>query len=324
MPSKRSARDEAGSSKAPRFSAKRTTKEGQQAACSSGLSSEQAAALGPNPPPFVFHQHAFAGVHAPAPAAAENVLSEEEEQSYDEFVDMGQREPDEEGRGRWKLSSSRRTLALVPVRQQHKSAQWTRAEDVAVWLRAFLGVEVAILSELTIAKSSGGRKKKGSKKAESYVLEDRRASVGFPLRSVHAVNEDGERMEAVDVFSLLKVAEEYVNSDHFSALFLVDVPLAEEVDKDVCHEVVRTRSDVCLLSTIFHACCVLKIYCPSIIPKFSSPFTVSASMHPHHLGPVCLLSMLSFAMPSPLLSRPDLKRASAGVREGDWRSCMLR
>jgi hypothetical protein len=203
--------------------------------------------LGSNPPPFVVHSvHRTHSRACHAPAAAENVLEEDEEQSYDEFVDMGQREPDEEGRGRWKLSSSRRTLALVPVRQQHKSAQWTGAGDVAVWLRAFLGVEVAILSELTIAHSSSGRKKKGLKKAESYVLEDRQKGVWFPLRTVHAVNGDGERMEAVDVFSLLKVAQEYVGSDHFSALFLVDVPLAEEVDQDVCHEVVRTRSDVSL------------------------------------------------------------------------------
>ena len=137
----------------------------------------------------------------------------EEEQTFAEFVDIGKREPNAQGTGRFKLTPQRRRLGLLNLAKKTMSSD--RLRRLNLFLKAFLGLD-PVLSAAT------GLSVRASKKKASII--DRTAGVSFPLRVF--------RNGCVDVFSIFDVLVEYVAERDFNLLAVVEQPLGEMVSDE--------------------------------------------------------------------------------------------
>eukprot|EP00581_Thalassiosira_minuscula_P003510 CAMPEP_0183745918 /NCGR_PEP_ID=MMETSP0737-20130205/66482_1 /TAXON_ID=385413 /ORGANISM="Thalassiosira miniscula, Strain CCMP1093" /LENGTH=402 /DNA_ID=CAMNT_0025981597 /DNA_START=2178 /DNA_END=3386 /DNA_ORIENTATION=- len=173
----------------------------------------------------------------------------DEEQSYSEYVEMANREPNAEGTGRFVLSSSRRTIGLLDLTTQEKkeNAKGTaetnnknrssdsghgvlendRTSRLATFLEAYLGLSVSIRTGraegITLRTTKGG--KRGCR------IDDRKRGLSFPLSLLRESGRGGRCF--VDVFSIFDVAVEYLRPTEYSLLVLMDVSLGEWLGDDV-------------------------------------------------------------------------------------------
>lgn len=129
-------------------------------------------------------------------------------QSYDDFVEMGNRLPNEMGTGRFKVGYDDRTVVYL-FRLKDEEAD----EKLVEFASAYFGMVVKTLS-IDLSLHSKGKKRK------LFTFEDSVKSLSFPL-------EVNKKSNEIDVFSIFDVMVEYLPADAFTAVLLVDFPLCE-------------------------------------------------------------------------------------------------
>ena len=83
------------------------------------------------------------------PRVDQDLVEEEEEQSVAEFIDFGQREPNEDGTGRWLLTPDRRTVRLVDM----GCTKGSTTDCLLMMLNAFFGGKLVFeLADCPISK----------------------------------------------------------------------------------------------------------------------------------------------------------------------------
>ncbi|KAL7579809.1 hypothetical protein ACA910_021941 [Epithemia clementina (nom. ined.)] len=213
--------------------------------------------LGSNPPSWVWRD-SYAALHPPADplslaSADDDVGEQEEEQTFRQFMEMGKREPNERGTGRWKIEPNRRwTIAILPM---DVGVSTELVQQLQVYLRAFfhgLPVEIhqqAFQVDICNGKLVCPRAIMSSKKKRQTTRQL------FPLRHCWI---DGE--EHLEVFSLFDVMVPYFVLDHhYCVMGLTSHNLAEEwMDHDNRSENNASSSSS---STTYHSTPVLGRAC---------------------------------------------------------------
>ena len=193
-----------------------------------GLTAGQRAALGPGAPPQIWHP-SYAAQHERAPRGTAE--DEDEEQSYEEFVDMGRRKPNTDGTGRFKLTQHRRAICVLPIPAAHHSAA-QRAElrrhaaALACLIGAFTTLPTAVSNVvLQLRRACGGSDGDGP------VIEDAAQNCAFPLgTSAQAMPPGRAAMAAapIDVFDVFNVLVEYAEKDHYALVAVMDAEVGED------------------------------------------------------------------------------------------------
>lgn len=225
--------------------------DGDEESSCSLLTKDQAAALGKNYSPAVYTA-AMADLHTEAPPDV--LIPGEIEQTYDEFVDMGKRQPNRMGTGRFKLTKQRKTLGFMHIKEEHpptssignkekgggkrrkvKSTNGvlTDASALGRWLKDYFCVDLDIVSTTLILKREASSNTNNNKGicTPSWALVDETRGLEFPIRSwasADSPNSDG----ILDVFSLFDIMTEYVKKSHYSLLWAVEADLGEELGED--------------------------------------------------------------------------------------------
>lgn len=180
--------------------------------------------------------------HDPFPKAIDD---SEEEQSFRQFVDMGKREPNERGTGRWLVTEERMTIALVCIGDVEKKT----VESVKSFLSAFFhGMKVELhpsLSNVTILKSDEIRAAKTGNKKKRAVNRCTLA-MGSYAYSIEQAFVSGEH--CLEVFSLFDMLVHAVQKDQYCVIALVNGGICEQVDDEYLPVLGRACGDrVCVV-----------------------------------------------------------------------------
>ncbi|KAG9400254.1 hypothetical protein AC1031_011166 [Aphanomyces cochlioides] len=177
----------------------------------SPINSAQRKAVGKGFGPDIFHE-STADFHPPADP--ETCFSDEEEQTYDEFVDMGKRRPNAQGTGRWKKTRARTKIGLIAL---------TSAKGMTAEMRKHV-------------KSSN---------ASFHREFEYACRMGHPNSSVKGSSKRKRTPGYMDVFSLFDAfkSAKFVQSPFFSVLVVTSVGLVEEVDGEFSEVLGRSYPD---------------------------------------------------------------------------------
>ena len=136
-------------------------------------------------------------------------------QSYDEFLEIGQRPPNEFGTGRFIVGDdNRRTIHLLYLKGS------TVDNKLAEFISAYFGLPVTTtVTELSMMATGKSKTKKRS-------FADISQDISFPLKYYKPGN-------STDVFSIFDVLVEFLPPGAFSSVLLVDFPISE--DKEVVY-----------------------------------------------------------------------------------------
>lgn len=144
---------------------------------------------------------------------------EEEEQTYAEFVDMGQRPPNAEGTGRFPLTRQRSTIEILDLRTVKNDNRLT--DRLSLFLESFFD------NQIKVHRSKAPlRFVEGTKDRDPPSIIDGKEQIEFPLTNSCADNGD----VLVDVWSILDVLMEYVGKNEYSLVALVDIGIGETCD----------------------------------------------------------------------------------------------
>lgn len=175
------------------------------------LGEQIATVLGLNYSVSVYHK-SYRSLHRPADE--NSFYSDEQEQTYDDFIEIGKRNPNIHGTGRWKLNKQRNKLGLFYFGNKDR----TDLQNVADYLSAFIGLEVILICDknaLDISENTfrlagniynincWEKRRKGNKNSK-YIVE-----------------------KYVDVFSLFDALVHVAKPPFISIVGLFDCKLAE-------------------------------------------------------------------------------------------------
>lgn len=138
----------------------------------------------------------------PAPGAIPEGDEKDVSQSFLEFVEMGEREPNEEGTGRFQIGAYGREKIAVSF--LHESSP---DERLVRFISAFIGLHTEI-------HRTGLELKTPTKRKASFV--DKSRCLEFPLR---------KKCGQLDVFSVFDVVVEYIPSNAYSLVLYLKKPL---------------------------------------------------------------------------------------------------
>mmetsp|Transcript_22119 Transcript_22119/g.28650 ORF Transcript_22119/g.28650 Transcript_22119/m.28650 type:complete len:363 (-) Transcript_22119:103-1191(-) len=186
------------------------------------LTKEQKRFLGSKPPQYIWDE-IFSSLHSVANPDSLGRYEITDEQSFDEFKEMGKRNPNPEGTGRWKITSKRNKIGVVWIKKKNqtkkKAAKMQSCiESIANLISAFscLGTDVISLEgdeDICLFPKEGKILAKGS---------------SFPLNTFQSVYNKNRLV--LDVFSLFDMLVEYAKPPYVSIVAFVDEELGEEAD----------------------------------------------------------------------------------------------
>lgn len=180
----------------------------------------------------------------------DDYYEDEEEQTYDEYVDMGKRNPNANGTGRWKLNNNRYKILLIYL-YESMTPNMNLINDLKNFLKAYiqLDIEICILqTELDINK-------------KQISINDNNININminkdiygtYPLKFLPITTKIKTKKSirrAIEVFSLFDILTHFVKQPYITSVTLVEHSLAEQCDETV-HEVLgRACGDrVCCVS----------------------------------------------------------------------------
>lgn len=188
----------------------------------------RARAIGRSPPLCVWDAR-YAALHPPPPQGAAH--ADDAEQTFDDFVAMGARPPNEDGTGRFTPDGARNVIGILPLLlDDDGTVDGALLGDMQRLLAAHAGLRAEVLPSL------------GLRWDGAWAILDEAQGVEFPLADLRALVDGegrrprGKRRRAgsddapADVFAVLKVVEEYAALPFFAVVAVGAVPLAEEVD----------------------------------------------------------------------------------------------
>lgn len=214
------------------------------------LSKEASLAMGATTSAWVWSD-AYAELHPPADSLS--IVENDNEQTYRQFIAMAQREPNEKGTGRWKVTSDRRTVAILPI-GNNISEKLLR--QVQRYLSAFFhGLSVEIHSKNPSISAMNKKpilKGKGRK---------------FPLKRCKI---DGE--DHIEVFSIFDALVHFVEPHQYCLIALTSTPICEEWEEDgisqvgavlgrACGDRVCVVNMECKLVTLLATCTHESLHC---------------------------------------------------------------
>jgi hypothetical protein len=214
------------------------------------LNRSQAEALGEGYAPHIFHPSFASLHHLPFDGT---VASEDEEQGFDEFSEMGNREPNSEGTGRWLVNSKRNTIGILALGKVEAKL----LEAVRCTLSAHTGLAVEVLSYKLDLKYS---------RKDGVSIEDAKRGFVFPIENCPEQKKSRKRnsqrkapfQPRLEVFSLFDLLVEYVpkkvnkKRDYFAIVALTPLPIGEKVGpKEYVDVLGRACGDrVCVATTV--------------------------------------------------------------------------
>ena len=193
---------------------------------SDGLTLSQRAALGTGAPPQIWHP-SYKHLHAPAPQGI--VQSDDKEQQYDEYVNMGRRRPNADGTGRFKVTQRQRTLWVLPIPSAHHSVKQraelqSHADALATLLAAYTTLP-CMVSEREL------RLRRAGNTSHAATAKDAEQGCAFPLRTCAAADGSNGASSAsvppVDVFAVFDVLVEYAEKNAYALVAVMDAEVGE-------------------------------------------------------------------------------------------------
>lgn len=200
----------------------------------------------------IYHD-SYAPLHCPA--QPDSYFSDEDEQTYEEFVDMGKRNPNNQGTGRWKLQKKRKKIAIYDFGTDESQGVQGLAQLVA----AFFSLEVDIVRE-----------------DKALDLLDNSLRIGDLVYDISSWKKRISRGASatteyiVDVFSLFDVMVNIALPPYMMVLGVFNCKLAEEYDSKcgytevlgracgdrvACVSAAEHDSRKTLLATMLHELC---------------------------------------------------------------------
>jgi len=178
----------------------------------------------------------------------------DEEQTFRQFVDMGKREPNARGTGRWLVTEERKTITIVCIGDVEDET----VHAVKSYLTAFFhGMKVELHPSFPNVHVQDGdavssSKKKGTKKGKkAQPKDDPSLIMGSYAYAIQNEQVDGE--QCFEVFSLFDMLVHAVDeSNHYCVIALVNNGLCEEVDGEHLPVLGRACGDrVCVVDARF-------------------------------------------------------------------------
>ncbi|CAK4096139.1 unnamed protein product [Aphanomyces euteiches] len=201
------------------------------------MNSAQRKAVGKGFGPDIFHE-STADFHPPADP--ETCFSDEEEQTYDEFVDMGKRRPNAQGTGRWKKTRARTKIGLVALTSDKgMTAEMRKACQILQrFLSSYLCMDVEHVPNDDVSWIPNHQ-------AIRIGEFEYACRMGHPNSSVKANSKRKRTPGHMDVFSLFDAfkSARFVQSPFFSVLVVTSVGLVEEVDGEFSEVLGRSYPD---------------------------------------------------------------------------------
>jgi hypothetical protein len=238
----------------------------------SGLTQAQKKILGKNYSKDVYHR-SFCHLHSSP--NEDSYYEDEDEQTFDEFLDMGRRPPNEEGTGRFKISATRNRIACLffinPKLEKKNKNLRKRRDEIKKYLEIFFVLPVDILEMnedvLDFAKETIH--------VGEYIYEltilPKKNKKNNKKRKKDAINDKTDNNRYIEVFSLFDALESLVTEPYLTMVAFIDHPLCElDEDSDTGYQVVCGRA------------CGDRIACVSL-PECSSSFKNLLCVASHEL-----------------------------------------
>lgn len=211
--------------------------------------------------------------HRPLPEAMDEY---DEEQTFRQFVDLGKREPNARGTGRWLVTEDRKTIAIVCIGDVDEET----VQGVKSYLAAFFrGMKVELHSvfpnvHVQSGDTVGSSRKKGSKKEKNAQPNDDNSLImGSYVYSIQHATVDCE--QCFEVFSLFDMLVHAVDDENYCVIALVNHGLCEDVDGEHLPVLGRACGDrVCVVDARYAASATAKDTTNS---KSCKTFSVSVS-----------------------------------------------
>lgn len=175
------------------------------------LSYENHQALG-STPPWVW-QEAFADLHPSAdPLSLGDDEDHDDEQTYRQFMNMGRRPPNERGTGRWKITSTRKTIGIIAL---DEGVSRRHLEGIRLYMSAFFhGFLVEVVEELDTDVTLCTQEERSFLRHGTNIFQIEQCTID---ETVH-----------VEVFSLFDALVSLAKPHHYCLMGLTSKPLAEE------------------------------------------------------------------------------------------------
>ncbi len=197
-------------------------------------------------------------------------FSDEEEQSYAQFVDMGNRPPNEEGTGRFTITPSRNRIACLffvdRKKEKSNTNQKKQRERIREFLEIFLHVPVDIIEY----------------DAKLLSIEDETIHIGdyiyeldmYPKlkKGTKKRKKENSSERAIEVFSLFDALEGIVTEPYLSMVAFIDSPLCEVMEKE-------EGSNEEEYSIVYGRACGNRIACVSLVDCVTFKDLLCVTLH---------------------------------------------
>ena len=187
--------------------------------------------------------------HLISKANKDDYYEDEEEQSFDDYVDMSKRNPNSCGTGRWKLNNKRYKILLIYL-YDNVTPNMNLINDLKKFLKSYiqLDVDISILKvDLDINK-----KQIELKSNDNNVNINEDVYGTYPLTFLPITTKIKTKKSirrAIEVFSLFDVLVHFVKEPYITSVTLVEHSLAEQYDDGVQEVLGRACGDrVCCVS----------------------------------------------------------------------------
>jgi predicted Zn-dependent protease len=208
------------------------------------LHKERVKILGPNFGKDVYSRN-MDWLHPPA--EPNSFFKDEDEQTYEEFVDMGRRNPNVMGTGRWKLNSRRKKLLVIYMGDKSPELDiWVQLKEL---YSAYFCLEVDFInqngcvdiSHNEVHISRIGASKKSVHNIQPFMIREKKRK--------RAAKEHHQEA-TFDVFSFFDALVEMAQPPYISVIAFVDCKIGEDDGVGGFHEVMgRACGDrVCVVS----------------------------------------------------------------------------
>eukprot|EP00639_Heterosigma_akashiwo_P005357 CAMPEP_0194585200 /NCGR_PEP_ID=MMETSP0292-20121207/17594_1 /TAXON_ID=39354 /ORGANISM="Heterosigma akashiwo, Strain CCMP2393" /LENGTH=199 /DNA_ID=CAMNT_0039440569 /DNA_START=111 /DNA_END=707 /DNA_ORIENTATION=- len=185
--------------------------------------------LGPNPPSCIWTDKLFKPLHPLPPPGSLGDYEVDDEQSFAEFKEMGKRNPNAEGTGRWKLTPQRRKIGVLHLPDRGARADSAAAArtaqnlaDFAQLLRAYVGLETEVLSP-TGGDALALDVARGTLRTQGYE---------YSIARWTRPGGGGDGRPALNVFHLFDALAPHAAPPYLALIAFVDAPLGEPEEED--------------------------------------------------------------------------------------------
>ncbi len=240
------------------------------------ISQKQKKILGKDYSFDIFHQK-YAKLH-PKPSK-DSYFSDEQEQSYEEFLDMGNRPPNEAGTGRFLLTRERKKIAclfFVDFQQRRRKtssylAFQAKQQQIKSFIECYMSLEIDII-EYDLSKLDLDQ---GIVHVGEYIYElDLYPSVTGKSKKAKGKKRKLNEPSYIEVFSLFHAMESLVTCPYLSMLVFVDAYLCEAHSDEE-----DTEPDQEPYSIVYGRACGDRIACISLKECITLKDLLCVSLH---------------------------------------------